>query len=191
MSAVPPSMDRCRSSRPPTAKEAWRLVKMMRHRREERLVAILLPLFPGAACLIPRCNPAFDRSAWLHYLRQWKATAFSCLSLEQGVMNNGTRATRSNPARGKPLTRGRSILQPDRPDYDALSASTRHPPGAVPLSTGSIRRTTERGHTWFDDSIKKELPHELRCKQEALTAIASHSRAWAKLFDRAAEPSWW
>ncbi len=40
-----------------TAKEAWRLFKIMRHKKEERLKDVLLILFPGATCLIPRCNP--------------------------------------------------------------------------------------------------------------------------------------
>jgi hypothetical protein len=113
---------------------------MMRYRREGWLADVLFTFFPGATRLITRCNLVFDRSAWVHCLRQWKAAALSCISLEQGVMNDDTRTTRSSPARGKPLTRGRSVLHLDRPDCDALSAAARHPPGAVPLATGSIRR---------------------------------------------------
>jgi len=141
ISAVSPSVDRCRSSRPTAEKEACRPIKMMRQSREEWLADSLLTFFPGATRLITRCHPAFDRGAWVHCLRQWKAAAFSCLSLEQGVISDGTRKTRSSPARGKALTRDRSILQLDRPDYDALSAATRHPYEKVPLFAISIRKT--------------------------------------------------
>src|SRR5438132_5748112 len=80
-------------------------------------------LFPGAICLITRCIPAFDRSAWLHYLRLWKAAALSCISLKQGVISDDTRKTRSSPARGKALTRCRCVMYFDSPNCDALSAA--------------------------------------------------------------------
>ena len=101
---------------------------------------------PGATCLITRYIPAFDRNAWLHYLRQWKAATLSCISIKQGVMSDDTRKTRSNPARGKALTRCCSVLHLDGPNYDALSAATRHPPGEVPFSVRPIKRTTNRRH---------------------------------------------
>lgn len=114
---------------------------MMRYRREGRLADVLFTFFPGATRLITRCHPAFDRGAWVHCLRQWKAAAFSCLSLEQGVISDGTRTTRSSPARGKALTRGRSVLCIDCTYYDALSYATRHPYEKVPLFAISIRKT--------------------------------------------------
>jgi hypothetical protein len=97
-------------------------------------------------CLITACYPAFDQSAWLHYLRQRKAAAFSCITQKQGVMSDETRKTGSNPARGKSLTRYCSVLFLDGPHYAALFAATRHAPGEVPLSAGANRKTTERRH---------------------------------------------
>ena len=102
---------------------------------------------PCAICLITRCYPAFDQSTWLHYLRQRKAAAFSCITQKQGVMSNETRKTGSNPARGKSLTRYCSVLFLDGPNYAALFAATRHAPGEVPFPIRPSKTSTDRSST--------------------------------------------
>jgi hypothetical protein len=102
---------------------------------------------PCAICLITACYPAFDQSAWLHYLRQRKAAAFSCITQKQGVMSNETRKTGSNPARGKSLTRYCSVLFLDGPNYAALFAATRHAPGEVPFPIRPSKTSTDRSST--------------------------------------------
>jgi len=145
---------------------------MMRYRREERLADVLFTFFPGATRLITRYNLVFDRSAWVHCLRQWKAAAFSCLSLEQGVISDGTRTTRSSPARGKALTRGRSVLCIDCAYYDALSYATRQLYEKVPLFAISIRKTRCGSETRPSSSVVLKPPNE-RLSTQGMTRESS------------------
>ena len=113
---------------------------------------------PCAICLITRCYPAFDQSAWLHYLRQRKAAAFSCITQKQGVMSNETRKKGSNPARGKSLTRYCSVLFLDGPHSAALFAATRHAPGEVPFPIGREQNSNRQKFHMIQRRHKHEAP---------------------------------
>jgi hypothetical protein len=117
------------------------VVKAVRHNPERRRAASFSALLPGVVHPITIPNPAFHRGACLHYLPKGKAAAFSCLSLQKGVISDGTRTTRSTPARGKPLTGSCSVLCIDCAYYDALSYATRYPYEKGPLFAISSRKT--------------------------------------------------